>query len=89
MRTCLVHTQSQYYVVSEVQLLGWIAEGYFARSLTAISVEGEMGFEPGALSTPAPNSTDEGLIAGFSSRGFASFSVDISSQVRVIAACSY
>ena len=79
-------SQSQYYTVLDVQLLGWVAEGYFARSLTAISVEGEAGFPLPQQTGPTqrvPSSTNETLITGFSSRGFATFSLDSSSRVSL------
>lgn len=68
----------------EVNLIGWLADGYYVRSLTAIMVEGEIGYP--VLLDPTPvepvsTSTDEALIAGFSSRGFATFSFDFLSQV--------
>ena len=71
-------------MLSEVELLGWVADGYYVRSLTAVSVEGEMGY-PVAVDPSStagvPTSTDESLVTGFSSRGFATLSVDISSRV--------
>lgn len=74
--------QSQFYTVLEAQLLGWVVDGYFVRTLTAISVEGETGLKVNkTTSQQVPVNTSEALIAGFSSRGFASFSVDSSSQV--------
>lgn len=72
--------QSQFYAVFEVQLLGWVSDGYFVRSLRAISVEGETGLTVNAQQVPV--NTSEALIAGFSSRGFATISVDPSSQVK-------
>ena len=67
-------------------MLGWVAGGNYARSLTALTVEGETGDQLDAvlaLDEPVPVSTDEALMAGFSSRGFADISVDINSQVRI------
>ena len=73
--------QSQYYTVNEAHILGWVADGYYARSLTAASVEGETGYPAVLGSTPLTIDTDESLIAGFSSRGFATFSLDHLTQV--------
>jgi hypothetical protein len=72
------NTSSQYYAVYEAHILGWVVDGYFARSLTAILVEGEDGYP--LTQAPFTTSTDEELIAGFSSRGFASFSLDSLTQ---------
>lgn len=69
----------------EAQLLGWVVNGYFVRTLTAISVEGETGLKINkTVSQQVPVNTSEALIAGFSSRGFASFSIDPSSQVSTL-----
>ena len=64
----------------EAHVLGWVADDYFARSLTAILVEGEEGYP--LTQAPFTTSTDEEQIAGFSSRGFASFSLDSLTQVN-------
>lgn len=66
--------------MNEVQILGWVADGHFVRSLTAIVVEGEAGY-PIRVGAEFQTSTDEELITGFSSRGFASFSIDSITRV--------
>ena len=61
-----------------------MADGFFARSLTSLLVEAETGVLMDGLlmnQEPVTTSTDESLMTGFSSRGFALISVDDTSQV--------
>ena len=68
----------------EASIQGWVADQHYVKSLTAISVEGETGrpvlLDPQQVQL-VPVSTDEALIAGFSSRGFATFSFNDTTQV--------
>ncbi len=57
-------------MITEVEILGWVAEGHYVPSLHAIFVEGEVGVVtdlPGLV----PTDVNETEFPGFSGRGYA------------------
>ena len=78
--------QSRYFGVVEAELKGWIMDGYYVPSLIALSTEGEEGSELDMFMDfvgPLPTSSNKTVMPDFSSRGFATVSIDTETLVCI------
>ena len=63
--------------------MGWVADGYYVRSLHHVSVEGEIGRRLDTTEV-VQTATDEVLFPGFSFRGYAILQFSSSERVRLL-----
>lgn len=74
--------QASYYTLVEVDIFVRIANGFYAKSLDSIRVEGESGIVQ-ATSAPVPQNSDPSLFPQFSGQGYASLNYSQSEIVIV------
>lgn len=76
------HIQQQYWTLNKATIMGWVADGYYARSLHHVSVEGEEGRR---LDTTefVQTATDELQFPGFTFRGYAILQFSSAERVSI------